>query len=200
MEVINNASAFLESLNLTLVYTGLIGIGVVCCGLAYLLGGDDGGGIGDGGDSPGLIISPTGIAFFTTSLGAFGLIFYHGFAFTALSSMLVSVVCSAILMLVFNYVFFKVFLRSGSVVQQETLEGLTGEVYTAIPADGMGEIVYRDNRGRQKSPARSANGETIATGTLVVIKSAVGAILVVSKVDDEAKADAADKRESSSKG
>ncbi|MBQ7568965.1 NfeD family protein [bacterium] len=183
MELLNNASEVLESLNLTLIYSSLVGLGIVCCGLAYFLGGDDGGGIGDGGDSPGLVISPTGIAFFTTSLGAYGLILYHGFSLGALPSMLISVVLSAITMLGFNYVFFKVFLRSGSVVKRDVLEGIVGEVYTAIPEDGTGEIIYRDSRGRQKSPARSSDGKAIATGTSVVIKNAVGATVVVEKAD-----------------
>ena len=78
MEFINNANQFIESLNLTLVYSGLVVIGIACCCFVYFFGGDDGG-VDDGGAPSGLVISPTGLAFFTTSLGEFGLILYHGY-------------------------------------------------------------------------------------------------------------------------
>lgn len=176
MEFFNNIG---ENLNLiTFLYSGLVVIGIICCCCVYIFGGDDGG-IDDGG----LTISPTGLAFFTTSLGAFGLISYHGFKTTALTSMLISVVLSLIMMFIFNYVFFKAFVESGFTVKDETLEGLNGEVYTAIPENGTGEIVYKDSRGRQKSLARELEGRPLAMGTSVTIKKIVGATLIVVAVE-----------------
>jgi membrane protein implicated in regulation of membrane protease activity len=175
-----------EGLNLTLVYGGFVLAGLLFCGLVFLFGGDHGdvhAGDAAGDDSGGCFLSPTSLAFFTTSFGAFGLILLHGVGVTPMRSVLYSSVAAAVSMAVLSYAFFRLFVRSGAVVQAENLEGLTAEVYTAIPEEGVGEVLYRDRRGRQKAMARSADGQAIASGACVRIDSAIGPTLVVSRVE-----------------
>ncbi|MDO5295937.1 MAG: hypothetical protein Q4F00_04715 [bacterium] len=184
MELLNSAGNMLETLNLTMVYIAMVGIGIVVCLLASFLGGDDGT-IGDGGHTPGLIISPMSMATFTTLLGGFGLITYSGFSMSAIASVLTSIACSLVSVSIFNYILFKVFWSSGSTMKAEEIDGKIGEVYTSIPENGVGEIIYRDSLGvRQKRPARSSDGQTIPTGTSVVVKSSVDATLIVDKAPD----------------
>ena len=181
MELLNSASSMLESINLTTTDIVMVGVGIVLCILAALLGGDDGT-IGDGGHTPGLLISPMSMASFTTVLGGYGLITYVGLSYSAIASVLLSVVLSALTVTLFNYILFKFFWSSGANMTPEILDGKVGEVYTSIPENGVGEIIYRDSMGvRQKRPARSSDGQTIATGASVVVKSSVGATLIVEK-------------------
>lgn len=177
----------LESLNLTLVYGGFVLAGLLFCGLVFLFGGDHGdGGAGDaGGDhgGPGCFLSPTGLAFFTTSFGSFGLILLHGFGLSPMRSVLFSCLAAWASMVAFTWFFLRVFVRSGSVVRAENVEGLSAEVFTAIPEGGTGEVLYRDSRGRQKAMARSLDGQPIPSGTAVRIERSAGPTLVVSRVD-----------------
>ena len=181
MELLNGVSSMLESINLTMTYIVMVGAGIVLCILAAFLGGDDGT-LGDGGHTPGLLISPMSMASFTTVLGGYGLITYAGLSMSAIASVLISFACSAVTVSLFNYVLFKFFWSSGANMKPEILDGKIGEVYTSIPENGVGEIIYRDSMGvRQKRPARSSDGQTIATGVSVVVKSSVGATLIVEK-------------------
>ncbi len=181
MELLNSASNMLEGINLTMTYTVMVGVGIVLCILASFLGGDDGT-LGDGGATPGLLISPMSMSAFTTVLGGYGLITYSGLSMSPIKSVLISVVCSAVTVSLFNYILFKFFWSSGANMKPEMLDGKVGEVYTSIPENGVGEIIYRDSMGvRQKRPARSEDGQPIATGASVVVKSSVGATLVVEK-------------------
>lgn len=186
METVREA---VESVNLTLVYGGFVLAGLLFCGLVFVFGGDhgDGGHAGDvGGDhgGPGCFLSPTGLAFFTTSFGAFGLITMHGLGVSPMRSVVYSAVAAAVSMSLLSYFFFRLFVRSGSVVRSENIDGLPAEVYTAIPATGLGEVIYRDSRGRQKAMARSSDGKPIPSGTSVRIDRSVGPALVVSRIDE----------------
>lgn len=189
--------SFVNGLDLTLMYCGFVVAGFVFCVITLMMGGDDGGAAGhdflgfhhSGSDGPGCFVTPSGMSFFTTSLGAYGLIMQYGFKAGPLTGVLVSVVLAAVTMMALNYAFYRVFWKSGSVVKAEDLTGVQAEVFTAIPANGLGEVIYRDSRGRQKQAARSATNQALPEGTLVVIKSNLGAALVVEKVDNtEAKA------------
>ena len=187
METVRGA---IEGLNLTLIYGGFVVAGLLFCGVVFLFGGDHGGdvhaGQAGGDHGAGCFLSPTGMAFFTTSFGAFGLILLHGVGVSPLRSVLYSSVAAAISMMVLSYFFFRLFVRSGAVVQEEEVVGLSAEVYTAIPSGGLGEIVYRSGRGRQKSMARSADGQPIPSGSPVRIESAVGPTLVVARIEPKA--------------
>lgn len=182
---------FLAGLNLTLIFGGFVAAGLLFCVFTFVFGGDvddGGGGLHVGGaeasHAPGCFITPSGLAFFTTSFGAYGLIALHGLGLSPILSVVLSVVLAFVTMMALNYVFFRVFVRSGSTVEKTDIEGLRAEVYTAIAEGGVGEVLYRDQRGRQKAMARSKDGSAIASGKLVVIDSAIGSTLVVSPVSD----------------
>lgn len=57
--------------------------------------------------------------------------------------------------------------------------GREAEVITSIPDKGLGEIAYNNVSGRVKLGARSATGEPIAYGNIVVIKRIVGRVAFV---------------------
>ena len=185
-----NVSAFLESLNLTLIFLAFVVLGIIFSAIALIIGdhgahADVGGidvGVGDGdGGHGGCFLTPTALAFFSTSFGAYGLIFFVGFKTGPLMSVVLSTVLAAITMAGLNHMFFRLFVKTGSVVSEDKVEGLVGEVFTAIPADGVGEVLYRSDRGRQKAMARTIDGAPLASGETVVIKSSTGATLVVER-------------------
>lgn len=184
METIRDA---VEGLNLTMVYGGFVLAGLLFCGVAFLFGGDggDGGADAGGDDGGGCFLSPISLAFFTTSLGAFGLILLHGLGVSPLRSILYSVVAAGVSMTVLSYFFFRLFVRGGAVVQAQTVDGLSAEVFTAIPEGGVGEVLYRDGRGQQKALARSADGRALPVGASVRIDRRVGPTLVVSKIEPQ---------------
>ncbi len=74
--------------------------------------------------------------------------------------------------LFFSKVFYA--MQSSSEVIQTSLIGQTATVITAIPAGGMGEIVYVAGGGRQNAQARAADGQPIPTGAEVTITKVVG--------------------------
>lgn len=181
MEIIRDA---VEGLNLTLVYGGFALAGLLFCGLAFIFGGDGGdGGVDADGDGGGCFLSPISLAFFTTSLGAFGLIFLHGLGISPMRSILYSIVAAALSMSVLSFSFYRLFVRGGAVVRAEKVDGLSAEVFTAITEGGVGEVLYRDGRGQQKALARSSDGGAIPAGVPVRIDRRVGPTLVVSRVE-----------------
>ncbi len=60
-----------------------------------------------------------------------------------------------------------------------TLLGHTAMVSIAIPAAGLGEIVYEKNNSRFNAPARAGNGRAIPRGAQVIIGGVDGAIFLV---------------------
>jgi hypothetical protein len=61
--------------------------------------------------------------------------------------------------------------------------GREAEVIITIPGEGLGQIAYNNVSGRVKLSARSAGGDKIASGKLVIIEKVVGRVALVKPVD-----------------
>jgi membrane protein implicated in regulation of membrane protease activity len=145
-------------------------------------GGDHGGDVGTGGhaeagfDNTGLpgisFFSPTVLASFVTSFGAFGLILSRIPATQSIwiSAPVSAVAGGAIALLVF-WVFNAMFQKtqSSSESRVSTLLGLNASIVTPIPENAVGEIAYIQGGTRYTAPARTVDGKPISAGQPVRI-------------------------------
>ncbi len=72
--------------------------------------------------------------------------------------------------------------QASSELRMDTLVGTTAEVSVAIPADGVGQIVFQARGERTEQIARSAGGTAIARGSQVTITSVGGDAVSVAPV------------------
>ncbi len=153
----------------------------------HFLGGHEAGDLGTGGHAeagldtqgaPGMsFFSPTVLATFLTSFGAFGLVFTHIPAthIVWVSAPLATVsggVVAGLVYLLFNAIFQKT--QSSSESRVATLLGQIATIITPIPANGVGEIAYVQSGTRYTAPARTENGAPIGAGKPVRISRIVG--------------------------
>lgn len=61
--------------------------------------------------------------------------------------------------------------------------GREAEVTVGIPGDGLGQIAFTNVSGRVRLGARSASGEEIRTGAVVVIKKVMGRVAIVEPIE-----------------
>lgn len=177
----------------TLIYGICLAVGLLFTIISAIAGHFFGGGdahdadVGTGGHAeagfdqsgmPGIsFFSPTVLAAFMTSFGAFGLIFSR---IPVTSSVWASAPLSAVggaivawlVFLLFNAMFKGTQSSSESLVG--SLIGQAASVITPIPANGVGEIAYVQSGSRYTAPARSENGQPIANGQTVRICRVVG--------------------------
>jgi hypothetical protein len=62
--------------------------------------------------------------------------------------------------------------------------GQAAEVIIAVPADGLGEIVFRNDEGLIHLGARSASGRPIAPGMTVIIERVTRNVAIVRQADE----------------
>lgn len=162
----------------------------------HFFGGHDGAHLGTGGHAeagfddagiPGIsFFSPTVLATFVTSFGAFGLIFSRieatssVWASAPLSLVGGAVIATGVLSL-FNSLFKKT--QSSSESRVASLVGLTATIITPIPETGVGEIAYVQGGTRYTAPARVEKGGPIGAGKAVRITRIVGSQFFVEAVD-----------------
>jgi len=79
---------------------------------------------------------------------------------------------------------FRLFLRvqSSGTIDAAAFKGCQGEVYSMIPAQGVGVVTVRVAGRLREKEARSSDGKEIPTGTAVVVTASEGAHLVVKRV------------------
>jgi membrane protein implicated in regulation of membrane protease activity len=149
------------------------------------MGGQADGGLGHDG-IPGIsFLSPTGLATFITSFGAFGLIFCK---ITVLSnpwlsaplSLVSGLVVSLLVLWFINAMFKRTEGSSESRVAQ--LIGQTAAIVTPIPVNGVGEISYTQAGSRYSAPARAERGGPISGGQTVRITRIVGTQFFVEQI------------------
>ncbi len=153
----------------------------------HFLGGHEGGDLGTGGHAeagldshgaPGIsFFSPTVLATFLTSFGAFGLVFTHISATSSVwastpLAMISGGVVAGLVYLLFNAIFHKT--QSSSESRVSTLLGQPASIITPIPANGVGEIAYVQGGTRYSAPARTQNGTPVGMGKPVRISRIVG--------------------------
>ncbi|MCL5038155.1 MAG: NfeD family protein [Chloroflexi bacterium] len=132
--------------------------------------------------------SPITMSSFISSFGAIGLITLKGFSMSPGISILVSVVSSSLIAVIVYTVFYRFFIMSqaSSVVDGESLIGITAEIITPVPGGGIGEIAYNTKGSRMTAMAKSVNGEDMKKGEAVIIDRIVGSTCYIKPFKQDA--------------
>jgi membrane protein implicated in regulation of membrane protease activity len=132
----------------------------------------------DASDMPGVsAFSPTVIAIFITSFGAFGLILTR---FEATRSPFVSaplsvaggVLVAGVVLGLLRQLFMRT--QGSSESKVSSVVGMTASVITPIPEHGVGEIAYVQAGTRYTAPAREEKGRPVGNGQAVRVTRVVG--------------------------
>lgn len=182
------------------IYIFCLGVGFVFTLASTVLGhffggGHDGQVEGAGGhaeagvdvhDMPGMsAFSPTIISCFVSAFGGLGIIFHEIPATSTvwLSAPLALVgafLLAACALWIFRQLFKRTQSSSESVVAE--LAGMSAQVITPIPANGVGEIAYVQKGVRYSAAAREAAGGTVSGGKMVKILRVDGSQFFVKEV------------------
>ena len=142
----------------------------------------------DHGDVDVPSLSPITIASFVTAFGSFGLIAVYLFNVPDKVSLLWAsgggLVVAVIAHFAFGY--FLIAPQGSSEITARDIIGLTAEVITPIPANGVGQIAFVAQGRRVTFSARSASGVPVSKGTFVSIQSFTGSVAVVRPQQDSA--------------
>lgn len=132
-------------------------------------------------------VSPFALAVFGATFGLVGLITSLWVDMAPIPSILVSAVCGLIIGGLAQGLFLYVLSpsRSSHYSLQNDAIGREAEVTISIPENGMGQIAFNNVSGRISLGARSATGERISVGDLVIIEKVVGRSAVVRTVKEE---------------
>jgi len=126
-------------------------------------------------------LNPVLILAFITILSASGYLFEKLSSLHYLLIIVISAIISFIFVTLLN-VFVLVPLSSAEeslVYRESDLRGRIGNVITAIPADGYGEVILDSISGRIAKPATSFDGVEIANGTKVLVVDVKEGVLQV---------------------
>ncbi|MBN1680394.1 MAG: hypothetical protein JW966_08870 [Anaerolineae bacterium] len=130
-------------------------------------------------------VSMLAIASFISAFGAFGLVSVTLFGAGSVISLIMALFGSIVIGLLAQ-VFFVYILSTtiSSEVRQASLVGLTGEITTPIPVNGVGQIAFVAKGSRMTYTARTTDDDTsVGRGTPVRIERIVGNVVYVSKID-----------------
>jgi membrane protein implicated in regulation of membrane protease activity len=134
-------------------------------------------GFGDGLD----FLNPVLIFAFVTLLSASGYLFERLSSLHYLLILGISSVAALIVVTLLN-VFVLVPLSGAEeslVYKESDLRGRIGTVITTIPVDGYGEVMIDSTSGRIAKPASSFDGDTIPSGTNVLVVQVENGVLQV---------------------
>lgn len=130
-------------------------------------------------------ISPFSAAVFGSAFGLTGLITHSWLGLEPIPSILwatgVGLVFGGLAQALFLYVLSP--SKSSHFSLERDAVGREAEVTVTIPSEGLGQIAFTIVSGRSKLGARSATGNEIRSGSLVVIKKIVGRVAVVEPFD-----------------
>lgn len=130
-------------------------------------------------------VSMLAIASFVSAFGAFGLIAVTLFGAGTVVSLLMAFV-GGLVFGILGQLFFVYILSTtiSSEVRQAALVGLTAEITTPIPSNGVGQIAFVAKGSRHTFAARTTTAsESVERGTPVRIERIVGNIAYVTRVD-----------------
>jgi len=135
----------------------------------------------DHGDVDVPSLSPITIASFVTAFGSFGLLAVYLFNVSDRFSLLWAGGGGLVVAIIAHFAFgyFLIAPQGSSEITARDVMGLTAEVITPIPADGVGQVAFVAQGRRITSSARSAGGVPIPKGELVSIQSFTGSAAVV---------------------
>jgi membrane-bound ClpP family serine protease len=134
-----------------------------------------------GGDYSFSLFSPLTLAILFASIGAYGLIGRYGFGVGETASVLLAAAGGLITAYAAGLAAWKVLrgARGSSALAASAFEGASGDVITAIPAGGVGEVALLIQNQRYTGPARSADGAALERGAAVTVVRLAGSTLVV---------------------
>jgi hypothetical protein len=126
--------------------------------------------------------SPLALATLAGSTGAVGLITRHGLGVRDEWSAVLSVAGALAITYTVTYAGWRVARssRGTSTLRDADFVGLSAEILTPIPTDGLGEIATIVSGERFTGPARSSDGRALARGTSATIVRRVGSTFEVS--------------------
>lgn len=201
-------NTFLTKIPLSMIFGGCMLVGLAYSFIILIFGGqgDSGGahhgffsdmfgGTHHGGDiSAGAALhinffSPLSITTFLTGFGSFGLITLDVLKWEPVLATFSSGGAAVVLNLIVTFAIYKIFIASqtSSISKMKDLIGFEAEVITAIPAQGVGEIAYTSDQGRQTALARSYKKEVISKGETVRIVKFIGTAAHVAKIEEAPK-------------
>lgn len=181
---------FFSSGTLNIVYAGVVIISFLFVVLT-LIGAE----IGDAfdfafdgeGDFDFINISPFAMAMFGSTFGLVGLITRVWLDMEAIPSILwasgIGFVVGGLAQALFIYILSPSKSSHYSLVDDAI--GREAEVIITIPDNGRGQITFNNVSGRVTLGARSATGNQIRTGDLVVIEKIVGQVAIVRPADEK---------------
>ena len=140
----------------------------------------------DHGDVDVPSLSPITIASFITAFGSFGLLAVYLFNVSDRFSLLWAGGGGLVVAIIAHFAFgyFLIAPQGSSEVTARDILGLTAEVITPIPADGVGQVAFVAQGRRVTFSARSAGGTPVPKNTLVSIESFTGSVAVVHPEQD----------------
>jgi membrane protein implicated in regulation of membrane protease activity len=130
----------------------------------------------DGGPSA---FSPRVLSVFVTVFGGAGFISSVkklGPVESSLIGIGSGVVIASIFFMIFRWIHHQ---QSTSTINTHQLVGALGTVRTAIPSDGVGEVVVDYVGSRQSRSAKSSDGRSIGESTSIIVKEVRGQMLIV---------------------
>lgn len=173
-------------LTTTFLALALLGAGyiVVAAFLGHLTdaGGDSHGHDGvHGSDFHFPLFSPLAVATLFAAIGAYGLIAKHALELGDWQSLGLAFPAAIATAWGVAYLAFRIMrgARGTSSIKTESFEGARGEVLTAIPEGGLGEIAAIVDGHRVSGPARHEAGTAIPQGTAVTVVRMVGSTFLV---------------------
>lgn len=137
----------------------------------------------DAGDDGGFsLLSPMTVAILVASIGAYGLIARYGLGAGDDASVLIAVGAGIATAYGVGRTLWRATQasRASTAIPAAHFAGATGDVITAIPAGGIGEVAVIVDGQRYTSSARTADGTALAQGTPVTVVRLAGTTLLVS--------------------
>lgn len=133
---------------------------------------------------PGTLLHPTVILGSLTSFALFGYIFEKVTQLSTLTIIILSTLISLIVVSLIYFLIVKPLMDGESTAHSiEDVIGAEGQVATAIPKKGLGEVILNVNRSLTNHPAKS--NTPIREGTKIRVTGREGAILLVEPVQQE---------------
>ena len=130
-------------------------------------------------------LSPSIIAIFVTAFGSAGYVSMEYLKVSAMLSLPIAIAAAFLAAGAMFFVFAKIFeaTQQSSAPAPSELVGLVGQVLTAIPENGVGEISYTVRGSRFTAPAKHVQGWAVPAHAPVIIESLAGSVFFVRRGD-----------------
>ena len=132
------------------------------------------------------VLQPVTLVSGVTAFGGSGLLLTQASSFSPEMIMLLAVVAGAAIAVLSYFVWVEPMERAETTIGYsiQELVGQTGEVLTAIPADGVGEILITMVSGRSNHIAASMTNSPIPEGARVIVLKVSDHVLYVERLEE----------------